>query len=152
MVDIQQRTVADIVDAPEFPALIEEYAAESAIPGLPPPRAKIETYRTYEAMGIFHAFTAEQAGALIGFITVVAPPMPHYSMPIAVSESFFVAAAHRKGGAGLRLLEMAEGRARMLGAPGLLVSAPFEGRLFEVLPRRGYVETSRIFFKRLYDA
>ena len=38
----------------------------------------------------------------------------------------------RKTGAGVRLLRAAEARARDLGAPGLLVSAPFGGRLFEV--------------------
>lgn len=151
MIDIEQRTVDGIVGAPEFPELIEEYARESAIDGMPPPQAKIEMYRTYETLGILHAFVAIDGGALVGFITVTAPILPHYSMPVAVAESFFVGALHRKGGAGLKLLEMAETRARLLGSPGLLVSAPMDGRLFEVLPRRGYRATSQIFFKRLYD-
>jgi len=45
--------------------------------------------------------------------------------------------------------ETLEAKARTLGSPGLLVSAPFEGALFKVLPRVGYVEANRIFFKKV---
>ncbi len=38
-------------------------------------------------------------------------------------------------------------KARELGTPGLLVSAPMGGSLAEVLPRRGFAETNRVFFK-----
>ena len=41
---------------------------------------------------------------------------------------------------------------RALGCPGLLVSAPAGGVLAKVLPRRGYAETNRVFFKELNDA
>lgn len=152
MLTVAESTVAAIVEAPEFDALIDEYGRESSIPGLPKPRARIEQYLAYEQMGIMHAFSALQDGELVGFISLVAPVMPHYSVPLAVSESFFVASAHRKGGAGLRLLEVAEERARALGSPGLLVCAPFAGRLFNVLPRRGYRETNRVFFKGFHNA
>ena len=72
-------------------------------------------------------------------------------MPVATTERFFVK-AHRKTGAGLRLLRAAEEKARALGSPGLLVTAPFEGDLFQVLPRVGYQETNRVFFKSLAEA
>jgi len=62
-----------------------------------------------------------------------------------VAESFYVAKASQKTGAGMRLLRAAEKKARELGAPGLLVSTPFGGRLFVVLPRLNYAETNRIF-------
>jgi len=149
MMTIDRSSVAAIAGAAEFAALAAEYAAEAAIDGLPPPAAKMETYRQLEAAGILHAFSALLDGGLVGFITVLAPVLPHYGVPIAVSESFFVAAAHRSTGAGLRLLQAAEGEARALGSPGLLVSAPFGGRLFEILPRRGYVETNRVFFRKV---
>lgn len=126
-----------------------EYAAESAIDGLPPPAVKMETYRQLERARVLHAFSARLDGALVGFITVLAPILPHYGVPVAVSESFFVAKAHRRTGAGLKLLRAAENKARALGSPGLLVSAPFEGTLFKVLPRVGYGETNRVFFKKV---
>ena len=151
MLTIARSSVAAIAGAAEFAALAAEYAAEAAIDGLPPPAAKMETYRQLEATGILHAFGARLDGSLVGFITLLAPVLPHYGVPIAVSESFFVAAAHRRTGAGLGLLHAAEDEARALGSPGLLVSAPFGGRLFEILPRRGYVETNRVFFKKVGD-
>lgn len=149
MLIIASSTVAKISTAAEFPALAAEYAAESAIDGLPPPAAKMETYRQLERAGMLHAFSARLDDALIGFITVLAPILPHYGVPVAVSESFFVAKTHRGTGAGLRLLRAAEDKARALGSPGLLVSAPFEGALLKVLPRIGYVETNRVFFKKV---
>jgi GNAT superfamily N-acetyltransferase len=149
MLSIAPSSVADLSAVPEFPALAAEYAAESAIDGLPPPSAKIETYRRLESAGMLHAFAARLDDALVGFITVLAPVLPHYGVPVAVSESFFVAKAHRGSGAGLRLLRAAEDKAHALGSPGLLVSAPFAGNLFKVLPRVGYVETNRVFFKKV---
>ena len=149
MLSIVPSSVAELSAAREFPALAAEYAAESAIDGLPPPSAKMETYRRLESAGMLHAFAAHSDGTLVGFITVLAPVLPHYGVPVAVSESFFVAKAHRGSGAGLKLLRAAETKARALGSPGLLVSAPFAGSLFKVLPRVGYVETNRVFFKKV---
>lgn len=146
---VRKIDLSDLLDAREFPTLIEEYAHESAIEGFPPPAAKIESYRAFEFSGALHVFAASSGGALTGFISLLAPVLPHYGVPVAVSESFFVAQAHRKTGAGLKLLRAAEDEARAIGSPGLLVCAPFGGRLCEILPRRGYVETNRVFFKKV---
>jgi GNAT superfamily N-acetyltransferase len=146
---VQKVAIADILGAREFPALMEEYAAESAVEGMPPPQAKIENYGPMEYTGSLHSFAAARDGCLVGFITVLAPILPHYNVAFAVAESYFVTASHRKGGVGLRLLAAAEDQADELGSPGLFVCTPIAGRLFEILPRRGYVETNRVFFKRL---
>lgn len=150
--NVQKSTIAALEEAPNIAALLAEYASESAIDGMPPPAAKVETYRHLESAGMLHVFSATSDGELIGFITVLAPVLPHYGVPVAVSESFFVAKAHRGTMAGLKLLHEAEGKARALGSPGLLVSAPYEGKLFHVLPRLGYAETSRVFFKKVANA
>jgi GNAT superfamily N-acetyltransferase len=151
VIEIVPATIADLEAAPNIWALLTEYGAECAIDGMPAPAARAETYRQLEVNGLLHPIAAYKDGKLIGFITVLKAPMPHYSAMVAVTESFFVGRAHRKTGAGLRLLRAAEHKARELGSPGLLVSAPFEGDLFYVLPRIGYAETNRIFFKRLGD-
>lgn len=146
-------TVAEIEAAPAFRALLDEYAAESAIDGLPPPDAKMPSYRHLASLGLLHVLGAwADDGELIGFITIILPVLPHYGVAVAVSESFFVAKAHRATMAGLRLLGAAEEKARALGSPGLLVSAPYGGKLFELLPKLGYAETNRVFFKRVGDA
>jgi|HubBroStandDraft_5_1064220.scaffolds.fasta_scaffold237774_2 GNAT superfamily N-acetyltransferase len=144
-------TVAEIEAAPTIAGLFAEYADESLVKGLPAPSAKWGVYRGLEAGGLLFPYAATLAGELVGFITVLVSLLPRYSQPLAVAESFFVAGAHRKTGAGVRLLRAAETKARELGAPGLLVSAPFGGRLFEVLPRLGYAETNRIFFRSFDD-
>lgn len=148
---IHQTTMAELWGHENFERLLIEYAAESAVDGLPPPRGKLENYLQLEGTGLLHAFKALRFGALVGFVVVLAPELPHYSRLVAVTESIFVARRHRKSGAGLRLLRRAEARARDLGSPGLLICAPLGGQLVEVLPRAGYAETNRVFFKRLSD-
>ncbi len=148
--NVQPGSMASLEAAPTFGALLAEYAAESAIDGLPPPQAKMEQYRAFEVAGALRVLEArDDAGTLVGFIAILAAPLPHYSRTIAVSESFFVAKAHRAGGAGLKLLKAAEELAAKIGSPGLLVSAPYEGDLFKVLPRVGYAEVGRTFFKKV---
>ena len=146
--DICKVAVDAVLDAPEYPALIAEYARECAIEGLPLPQAKLESYRALELTGVIHVFTAMHSGELVGFITVAAPPSLHFSVPLAVVESFYVSPEHR-GLTGLRLLDTAECQAKACGAPGLLVSAPLGGRLCELLlkPTMRYRPTSVIFYK-----
>jgi GNAT superfamily N-acetyltransferase len=148
-VAVQDSSVTEIESAARFRRLAAEYAAESAIAGLPPPSAKRDAYLHLERSGLLHMISATRDGQLIGLIAVLMSTLPHYGVPVAVSESFFVSRAYRKTGAGLRLLRAAEEKASALGSPGLLVSAPFEGDLFQVLPRVGYRETNRVFFKSL---
>jgi GNAT superfamily N-acetyltransferase len=148
-ITIEPITVADAWSYPGFEALIEEYAEESAIEGLPSPDAKLETYAALEQSGILKTFGAFDDDQLIGFIALLIPILPHYSEMVATTESFFVASHKRKGGAGLKLLHTAESYCRNQGAKGLLVSAPSKGRLAEVLPRVGYRESNRVFFRSL---
>jgi GNAT superfamily N-acetyltransferase len=146
---IEACRVADIEASPDFPALADEYAAETHLDGMPPPDARWPQYRALEEAGLLSVFAAREGGALLGFISVLAAPMPRYAEPVAMCESFFVARAYRKTGAGLRLLRAAERKAREIGSRGLIVNAPHAGRLFEVLPRLGYRDAARIFFKRV---
>lgn len=144
---IEPCTMADLEADADFLPLVAEYAAECATPGLPSPSARWPTYRALQESGVLHVFRAV-SDRLVGFIMVLAVPLPHYDgPPVAVSESFFVGLAHRMSGAGVKLLQAAEAKAAELGSPVLLVSAPYAGKLFEVLPRLGYAETSRVFCK-----
>lgn len=150
---VMKADVDTIMGAPEFPALIAEYAAESSVLGMPSPHARMESYRLIERTGTLHAFAAIESGALVGFITVLSPILPHYDMRIAVCESFFVAVAHRKGAIGLRMLARAEEQARQVDSPVLLVSTPIGGRLGLLLPKCGYTATNVVYLKRLsHDA
>ena len=146
---VTQCRVADIEASPDFPALADEYAAETLLDGMPPPTARWPSYHALEDAGMLSVFAATEGDALLGFISVLATPLPRYTEPVAMCESFFVAKAYRRTGAGLRLLRAAERKAREIGSRGLIVNAPYSGRLFEVLPRLGYAEAARVFFKRM---
>jgi GNAT superfamily N-acetyltransferase len=148
---VRHCTVAEILQAPNIDQIAAEYASESSIKGMPHPVGKMEMYHQLEAVGALSAFGAFVDDLPVGFITVLSTIMPHYSVYLTVSESFFVLKAHRKTGAGLRLLRMAEDRAREVGAPGLLVSAPYGGVLADVLPGVGYTPSNTVFFKGFRD-
>lgn len=146
-VSVKKRAFSEIEGDDRFPALAREYAAESAILGLPPAGEKFAIYPAIESSGIFHIYGAFIDGSLVGFIALLLPVIPHYGVAIAIAESFFVAKEHRKSGAGTQLRHAAERHARDAGSPALLLSAPTGGRLAKVLPHVGYRETNRVFMK-----
>ncbi|ANA34469.1 GNAT family N-acetyltransferase [Ralstonia mannitolilytica] len=142
-------TVAEIETAPNLAALLAEYAAESANDEIGPAAPQVTAYRAMEAAHLLQAFAAYADGQLVGFMFLLLPVLPHFGRRVGVTESYFVAAEHRKTGAGLRLLHAAEEAARAVGAAGVLVSAPTGGVLERVMQGIGYRETNRVFFKGL---
>lgn len=87
---IRPCTVAEVLHAPNFGQIAEEYGAESSIKGMPHPLAKMDMYVQLEAAGALTAFGAFVDDLPVGFITVLSTAMPHYSAVLSVSESFFV--------------------------------------------------------------
>jgi GNAT superfamily N-acetyltransferase len=149
---IRKTTMTEIFDAPNITELMEEYAAESSIHGLPHPKAKIDLYKQLETVGILYAIGAFFEDTLVGFILIVSPIVPHYSAKISTTESFFVAKEYRKTGAGIKLRQAAESHAREIGSVGLLISAPLGSNLAEMLScMKDYKETNRVFFKGFND-
>ena len=145
-----RRIAFDEIEAfPNFAGMVERYADESAIPGMPRPNRQKEMYRQLEQAGLFHLVGAFVGGELVGFVSLLASVLPHYGVMVASTESIFVEPEHRKSGAGKMLMREAERLATSIGAVGLLVSAPSGGRLAAILPRSGYQESNRVFFRRL---
>lgn len=151
MLIVEQSTVTQIMEAPNFGEMVLEYQEEALTPGMPTPSIRFDAYAALEALGILSVFSALRDGQLVGMITVLASRIPHYDRVLATTESFFVSKPHRSSGAGLQLLRLAEAKAREVGARGLLVSAPCGGVLGTVLPRVGYKSSSVIFYKVLAD-
>ncbi len=127
--------------------LTAEYALECAMEGMPAPDMQIEQYNQMDAAGIIYPMGAYLDDRMIGFITVLSPVLPHYGVKVAVTESYFVGKEYRGTGAGAALREWAETHAAVTGCVGVLVSAPHGGDLEKVLPRCGYRESNRVFFK-----
>lgn len=148
MIVIRKYSITELYAAENVKELFKEYEEESAIDGLPPIAAKKELYFHIESLGALNIFGAFLDNVLVGFVTVLSPIVPHYGIVVAVAESFFVAKQYRKTGAGLRLMRAAEDRAKEIGSPGILFSAPFGGQLSDVLAKKKYKETSRVFFRK----
>lgn len=146
---IKKCTISEMELAPNISDLLNEYALESAIDGLPHPAARVETYKHLEAVNAICMIGAFVEEVLIGFIAVLMPVLPHYSVCVAVVESFFVLSEYRKTGAGIKLLREAEEHSIALNAHGILVSTPTGGSLVQVMPHVGYTETNRVFFRSL---
>lgn len=155
---IRKCSATEIIGHPHFPALRCEYVAEAAVADLPDPAEKLALYQNMDASGFFQIYGAfinrgnseAKNESLVGFVAVLTPILPHYGATIAVTESLFVAKAQRKTGAGLKLIRAAERHAKDVGSPGLLISAPWQGRLATLLPRIGYSETNKVFMKRIH--
>ena len=148
---IRECSISDIETCKNFPEIEREYAAECAIADMPPPLAKAETYKHLETTGTIKSFGAFLDEELVGFIVVIPPVLPHYSVRVGIGESFFVLKQYRKTGAGIKLLHKAEEYALEVGGVGILISSPIGVILAEILPFLGYVEISRVFFRKLGD-
>lgn len=148
--EIRPCTVAELAAAPNLAELLAEYARESSLPELGPTSAQIETYRKLEATGMFHPIGAFEGDELCGFILPIVVVLPHYGVLAATVESFFVPYSLRPTGIGLRLLALAEAKARELGAKALLLSAPVAGALDAVLERmRPYRHSNNVWVRAL---
>lgn len=149
MLEIIGIPFSDIENDAELPVLLKEYGEECGIEGLPTPQARFESYRALQNSGSMNIIAAYYDKKLIGFVSILTPVMPHYSIKLCVLESIFVAKDKRNTGAGIRLIKAAEQFSANAGSPGLLISAPYGGDLAELLPKMEYVETNRVFFKKL---
>lgn len=147
IVEIRLTSVSEMESAPNFGALLDEYADECGSSGMPRPKANLEAYRGMEEKGMLKAFGAFLGDILVGFVLVLTCIMPHYSEAISITESIFVSRAKRYTGAGLKLLSKAEKFARDINSRGLLVSAPVGSDFSKVLELTDYKETNRAFFK-----
>ena len=149
MIEIKESKLSDIDESPNMSMLFQEYADECALEELPLPYPKTKTYKPLEDAGVLTVFCAYLNDELIGFATLLAYHSHHYDLKLATTESIFVTKRHRKSGAGLKLIRSTEDKARSLGSPALLVTAPLGGSLAKILPSLDYNLTNLVFIKRL---
>ena len=146
--EIRQVGFEEVTNDPAFAMLAAEYK-NSAAEGMPEIDLQEDVYIRLERAGTMATLAAYVGGEMVGFISILVSVIPHYGVPVAASESFFVAPEHRSTGAGMLLLKRAEGLAMSMGAVGLMVSAPVGRSLDKVLSRSSYDPMSTIYFRRL---
>lgn len=135
-----------------IPEMLNEYANESAINGMPNPVPCVEMYQLLESSGALITFGAFVGGRMVGYLSMLCNILPHYSRIVAVTESFFVMGEYRTKGLGLKLLREAERAAKERGAVGFLISAPFGGKLSLVMHKsKVYRQTNEVFFRGFND-
>lgn len=142
---IQPITIAEFFEHPGTPGLLEAYARECAHEGLPRYCPNQQLYTLMERSGALAMLGAFEGDRLIGMLVLLVSVNPHYSVPLAVTESWFVLQEHRATGAGLDLYRTAKARAREAGAAAIYVSAPTGGKLAGVMEGLGARETNRVF-------
>lgn len=146
---IRYCTIDEIEHAPNIEALVADYVEESHQPEVPPADPQWAQYKALEAVDLLVPIGAFKGEELVGFVTIVTNTLPHHGKRVSLTESFFVAKDHRKGGVGLKLLRAAEKHAVSVGSPCLVISAPHGGSLEAVLPKLGYREAQRIYMRSL---
>lgn len=140
-------TADDIISNPNFEALGKEYAAESANKRLPMPTPDLGMYQGLIQHKDLHVIGAFDDANLIGIMTILYAMLPHFGIPVAMSESFFVVKEARKHGVGQKLWDAGELYAESLGSPGFYMSAPFGSRLARGAQRKGYFPTNLTLYK-----
>ena len=144
---IQKMTVHEFFCSPNSKYLLNEYAGECAIAGMPTPKPDMALYTQMERHGAFHVLGAlNNEYQLIGFASLLISPNPHYSAIIATVESIFVAQEHRASGAGIALIREAKQVSIDAGATGLFSSAPTGGSLDKVYAKMDCHCTNKVYF------
>jgi GNAT superfamily N-acetyltransferase len=149
---LAQSTVADFFDDPAAAALLDEYANECALAGLPPPCPHRGIYEALEKSGAMTLIVVrdDEEDRLVGALLLLVSMNPHYSQILGTTESIFVTKEYRPKGAGAALLREAEKLSRLKGAVGLLISAPVGSQFARVLGKSTSFEyTNQVFVKVL---
>src|ERR1017187_4336871 len=145
--EIRKTSVDEIFENANWPNLFAHYAGESAMLGMPPPKADFEHYKKLELAGLLETAGAFSDGKLVGVIAVVVGSLPHYSQYVSTTESFFVLKEYRRQGTGKKLLALGKAFTFQKGAPGLFVSAPIGSALEKVLSHdTAFTAKNTVFF------
>lgn len=143
---IEKVSFTALLDSP----LLKEYAAECSIPEIGEIKPSEQIYAMMESAQLQQCFAAYLGDELIGFANLLTTIYPHYSVKEATLESIFVAAEHRKLGAGTALKQAVKQYAKEAGCQDLLSSAPKGSKAEQVLSKtKGARAISTIFIERL---
>lgn len=132
----------------ELKRLLDAHAEE--INHGPKPRPNWEAYERLLNSDFYILFTARVDGELIGYAGFFINESMHYmGYNVANCDLIYVKPEYR--GQGHRLIEYAEYNLRAAGIHEIMHSVTNEFDYSKTLMRQGYVETERLFAKKLID-
>lgn len=136
---------SEILDDPNWPALLAEYAAECSLPELGEASPQRDLYDLLEKSGGFQAFGVYDNETLVGFSSVLIYVLPHFGKKIASSESIFVA---QPSGSGLDLIDSMKAHARVNECSHFIWSARVGSR-FDLLLKHLHRHTNNVYLETL---
>jgi GNAT superfamily N-acetyltransferase len=146
---IERVKFADLESHPSWLPMLDEYADECQLAGMPRAECQSDMYRAMEQYGALHSHAVYVGDDLAGFCFLLISTLPHYGKVVGTTESIFVRQAYRHTGAGLALVRAIEKYAREQEAIAMIFSAPKGGRMEQLMPALGYANTNLVFFKGL---
>ena len=150
VLNIRRCTIAELAASSNLADALAEYASESGMPEIGEPGSNIAVYEPLEATGKFHSIAAFEDDRLVGYLFFIVNVLPHYLVPTAVVESFFVLKAERPKGVGMKLMKLAEDIAAEFGASAILISAPVGSSLSQMLSlSKTHRHSNNVFVKAL---
>jgi GNAT superfamily N-acetyltransferase len=111
-----------------------------------------DMYLDMEKMGVVHVLTARADEKLVGYyIALIVKNHPHNkdAGPAATTDMFYMLPSHRRGGAGAKLLVMAEKMLRDRGVKKATISTKVKFSNRELLEALGWEHTDVVFQKVL---
>ena len=148
-ITIKLVSVNDVQTADNIDLLLDEYAQESALDGMPSPVPDWRVYRIAEEAGCLFSFGAYADDKLVGFIGVQMTYAAQYSAHIGSTMAFFVDSNYRKFGTGKYLVDHASDELSKRGAAAIAIGAPSESRLAKAAQSLGFKETNRLYMRTL---
>lgn len=146
--EIKSFTVSEVIQHPDFNAVVEDYTAESGNPDLGPGMPALDLYKQLESAGLFRVECAVDGDRLVGMVTVLVTVYPHFGKKVASIESLWLSKDYRKGPAGLKLIRRAQVMAKEMGAVGAYFGAR-EGSRLAQLYERIFTPMNRLFWVKL---
>lgn len=109
-----------------------------------------DVYRQAEERGMLHITTARTDGKLVGYAAYFIVPNIHYShLRMADPDVFFLAPEHRKGRAGIRLLQKAEDELKNIGVTTIVQKVKVSHDCGAIFLRMGYVHVENVWMKKV---
>lgn len=109
-----------------------------------------DRYAAFAQMGLLTIATARHEGALVGYQIYIVMPHLHYKQSLtAMSDVVYLAPEHRKGRAGIRLMDCAEDELKRIGVQRVMQNVKFTNDWGSILERKGYKPFEKIYAKIL---
>lgn len=127
----------------------EHYAELCTRQKLKPMSPDVPYFQFLESRGMLQVLTARKRGVMVGYCLIVVKRHTHYSILAGFEDSYFLTAAERKGGVGLRMITRALGELRKRGVQEVYFMSKNRFGMEKLFERMGFEATDQVWTKWL---